>query len=204
MNLTLSTIFFLNEIITDDDSRFNLAVMPVHEFRWLIIVSLLAFHVVLSIIVTELMARTYGKGWLWFLVTFLFPFAGPVACLIYYRIASSSILEGRKKSYWSRFFFDSPVSMTKILQKEQADAREASLKLYVAPNTNAIITEKKDTVIEGLIAQGKYSEARSQTWKMMEIARERGRDDSMSKYQDYLDIIALRESSERGFELSGK
>jgi hypothetical protein len=187
-----------------EGSRFNLAVTPIMEFKWWILLCFLAFHVVIAVVITELMGRTYGKWWLWLLVNFLFPIVGPVACLLYNWIASTSLVEARKSTFWQRFLIDSPVSLSKTLEAERAHAQEIPLRLQTGRILEHMKQNERDMAIDSLISKGKYAEARAKTWQMMSIAMEMRQDKEVSKLQDYLDVIATRESSERGFDAAGR
>lgn len=184
-----------------DDSRYNLALVPVHEFRWWIFICLIALHTVVSVIIMELMGRSYKKYLLWLAVAFCFPVVGAIAILLYHNIASSSVREARRRSFWSRLLQSGPVNLLRALQKEQAQAQEVKLHTYVQGNGNHK-NNGHDPEIESLLEQGKFRDARGHAWKMMEIAKEAGHTDQVTKYLDYLEIIAQRESAETGVDFS--
>ena len=172
-----------------------------HEFRWWIIICLLAFHTVVSVIVMELMGRTYGKYWLWLAVVFCFPVIGLIAILLYHSIAFCGVQEARRRSFWERVLFSGPVSLIRAMQKEQARAQEVTLHAYVQGSGDHKRKEH-DTEIDSLLSQGKFGEARGHAWKMMEIAREAGHAEQVTKYMDYLEVIALKESADSGVDFS--
>ena len=185
------------------DSRYNVALMPVHEFSWWIIVCLLALHGVLAAIISELMGRTYGKWWLWFVIAISLPLIGPIVVLLYHWIVSTSVADARKATFWERVLWGGPVSLARALQREKARAVEVSLHNYSPPNTKSSVNHR-DPEIEALLIRGKFSEARGHAWKMLEIARESGHSEQIARYQEYLEVIALRESEESGLDYSGK
>jgi hypothetical protein len=186
--------------IPPDDSRLNLALAPVHGFGWLVYVSLLALHTILAVIITELMSRTYGKWWLWLAVAFLFPIIGPIAIYLYHTIVSTSVSDARKRTFWERTLLNGPVSLSRILLKEKAKAQEVIL-LEPMPRTGGPECSVHDTEIDALLDQGKFTQARGLAWKMMEIAREAKHQNQIAKYQEYLEVIAERESVESGVDL---
>ena len=188
--------------VTVDDSRYRLALMPLHEFTWWIIICLLALHTIIAVIIAELMGRTYGKWWLWLIVAFCFPFVGPVAIYLYHVIVSSSIIEARKKSFWERWLFSGPVSLDRALQREQLRAQQVTLRNYNPNPVDKGRVNGQDAEIEALLRLGKFGDARAQTWKMLDIAKEAQHQEQIDKYLDYLEIIAIQESSESGVSLS--
>jgi hypothetical protein len=181
-----------------DDSRYDLSRMPIHEFSWWIVIYLLALHTIIAVILTELMSRTYGKWWLWLMVAFCFPLIGPIAIYLYHSIASRSILEARKKSFWERWLFYRPVSLVRALQREQMRAQEVTLRNYNPNPVNKGRINGQDPLIEELMRLKEFGQARAQAWKMLEIAKEAQHQDQIEKYLDYLEIIAIRESSDTG------
>jgi hypothetical protein len=188
--------------VTVDDSRYGLALMPLHEFTWWIIICLLALHTIIAVIITELMGRTYGKWWLWLIVAFCFPFFGPVAIYLYHVIVSSSITEARKKSFWERWLFTGPVSLNRALQREQLRAQQVTLRNYNPNPVDKGRVNGQDAKIEALLRLGKFGDARAQTWKMLDIAKEAQHQEQIDKYLDYLEIIAIQEAAETGVSLS--
>jgi hypothetical protein len=177
--------------------------IPVHQFKWLIYLSALAFHGVISVILTELMGRTYGKWWLWFTISFLLPVIGPISILMYHWILSTSVTEARQQTFWDRMLFGGPVSLRKILLKEQASAQEVKLTPYRPfTNNNTKPTNGSDPEVDRLIKQGNFGEARALAWNLMEIAREAQDGPSVNKYQDYLEVIAVKQSMESGEDIS--
>jgi len=184
-----------------EGSRLHLALIPLREFSWWTYVSFLAFHGILAAIIAELMGRSYGKWWLWLAVALAFPIVGPIAILLYHLIASSAVTEARRKTFWERVLFTGPVSLLRAFQKEQARAREITLR-----PVNMSATRKRmngaDPELEQLIEQGKFNEARGLAWKMIEIARQTSLEDRIAIYMEYLEIIALKEASESGIEIS--
>jgi hypothetical protein len=184
-----------------NDSRYHLALVPVHEFRWWIYICLIALHTIVSVIIMELMGRTYKKYWLWLLVAFCFPVVGAIAIFIYHTIASTGMREARRRSFWERILQSGPVSLLRALQKEQSRAQEVKLHVYVQGNGKPK-SNGHDAEIEALLSQGRFRDARGHAWKMIEIAREAGHGDQITKYLDYLEVIALKESAATGIDFT--
>lgn len=197
----INYIFILTIIEGVDDTRSRLAYTPVQEFKWSIYLYLLALHGIIAAIVTELMGRSYGKWWLWFIISFCLPLIGPVAILLYHHIVSSSVIEARKRSFWERMLMSAPVSLLKHFHNEQRRAQEVVL--LERRQTSSIERNGRDPEIEALIIQGRFSEARTQAWKLLEIAIESHHQSQIDKYQEYLEIIAEKESISSGREVSG-
>jgi hypothetical protein len=183
-----------------DGSRYHLLVMPLSEFRWWIYLWFLAFHTVLAVILTELMSRTYGKPALWFILNFFLPLIGPVVTLWYHLIISSSISGARKETFWERVLSAKPVSLFKVFIREQARAQEITLD-PPKPTNLEFRADGSDPNIDGLLEQGKYSEARAHAWKMLEIAHELKDKSRIATYQEYLEIVAEQQAINTGREL---
>jgi len=180
-----------------NDSWFNYLAMPLHQFTWMIVLSVVALHGIVSTILTELMSRTYRHWFLWFLIVFCLPVIGAVTILMVHLTLAASVMESRKQSFWERVLLDGPVSLRKLLVREQARAREVTLSPYKPVATRGM-SNGTDPQIDALLRQGRYPEARAHAWKMMEIARESFDNAGTVKYQDYLELIAERESVDSG------
>ncbi len=179
------------------DTRADFAIVPLHEFKWWIYLWVLAFHTVLAVILTELMGRTYGKPWLWFIIAFCLPLVGPITILLYHLILYRSVLEARRQTFWNRMLAEGPVSLLKGLVKERARAREVVLEDYRPPAVS-IRENGDDPKIELLLMQSRFGEARAHAWKMLEIARELGDSEKKAIYHEYLEIIAEQEAIHSG------
>ena len=167
--------------------------MPLHQFKWLIILSALALHGVISVILGELMGRSYGKSFLWFAFAFLFPIVGPVIIWIYHLTLSSFVTGARKQTFWERLLTGGPVSLVRVLLKEQARAKEVKLHDYkVSPQIHR--KNGNDAEIDELIARNDFGSARAHAWKIIEVARETRDVSTVAKYQEYLETIAEKES----------
>ncbi len=175
-----------------DPTKIESFSMPVHQFKWLIIFSIVAFHGVTSAILTELMGRTYGKYWLWYIICFTLPVIGPVSVWLYHTMLSTATMDARRRVFFERLLRGGPVSLRKLLIKERNEAQEVKLISY----NNELNRSKNgtDPELENLISEGKFAEARARAWKVMEIARDSGDDPTTGKYQHYLEIIAEQES----------
>lgn len=184
-----------------DEGRVALAYLPVREFKLWIYLCMLALHTIVAVIITELMSRTYGRWYLWLAIAFVLPLIGPIAILLYHSIIASSVTEARRRSFWERLLFSGPVSLYRILLKEQARAQEVNLSPFGA-QSKRIQSSARDPKIDGLLEHGKYAEARAHAWKMMEIARESRDTGQDERYQRYLELIAEKESLNAGSDLS--
>ncbi len=180
-----------------NDSWFNYLAMPLHQGAWMIILSVVALHGIVSAILTELMSRTYRLWLLWFLIAFCLPVIGAVTILMVHLTLSASVTESRKQSFWERVLLDSPVSLRRLLIREQARAREVTLSPY-KPVATVGMSNGADPEIDALLREGRYPEARAHAWKMMEIARESLDNAGTMRYQDYLELIAEREAVDSG------
>jgi len=167
--------------------------MPLHQFKWLIILSALALHGVISVILGELMGRSYGKSLLWFAIAFLLPVVGPVLIWLYHITLSNSVTGARKQTFWERLLAGGPVSLVRVLLKEQARAKEVKLHDFkVSPQIHR--KNGNDTEIDELIARNDFGNARAHAWKIIEVARETRDESTVAKYQEYLEVIAEQES----------
>lgn len=184
-----------------EDTRYTLLQIPLGQFRWLIYISALAMHMVIAVIITELMSRSYSKWWLWFTVAFCFPIVGPISILWYHYIAATAVSQARKGSFWERLLFSNPVSLYKNFMKQQAVAQEATLYKSL-PVSSGRRSFKRDAEIEALIVRERFDSARAHAWKMMEIARESSDAGQIERYQEYLEIIAEKESLASGSDLN--
>jgi len=167
--------------------------MPLHQFKWLIILSALALHGIIAVILTELMGRSYGKSMLWFAIAFFLPLVGPVSIWLYHITLSSSVTGARRQTFWDRVLLGGPVSLARILVKERAMAQEVTLHDYKSVQ-NFRSKESMDLEIEEMISSGDFGGARAQAWKIIEVARDARDDSTVAKYQEYLEIIAEEES----------
>ncbi len=184
-----------------DDTRYTLLRLPLGQFKWLIYISAGAMHMIIAVIISELMSRSYRKWLLWFLVAFCFPIVGPISILWYHHIAAKAVSELRKESFWERLLFSNPVSLYKNFMKQQAVAQEATLH-NPRPFSSGRSSFKRDAEIEALIVHERFDSARAHAWKMMEIARESSDADQIERYQEYLEIIAEKESLTSGSDLN--
>jgi len=187
-----------------DRSITDYTAIPVDQFKWLIYLSALAFHGVIAVILTELMGRTYGKWWLWFTVAFFLPLIGAISILLYHSILSTSVTEARQQTFWERILFGAPVSLRRALAKEYSNAREVKLsdyKPYKNNNGARSPSNGADPEIESLLEAGKYGEARAVAWNLMEISREAQDKPNINRYQEYLEVIAERQSMDTGEEV---
>lgn len=184
-----------------DDSRFDLAIVPLHQFKWWTYLYLLAFHTVVAVIITELMGRSYGKWWLWLAVAFLLPIIGPISIFLYHLVASSAVAKARQGSLWERILATGPVSLLRAFRKEQAIAQEPVL-YRLRPGSGVIQAGSRDANIEALLTKEEYEQARGHAWKMLDIAREAGDSAQIERYQEYLEVIAEKQSLSNGMDLS--
>jgi hypothetical protein len=183
------------------DSSIEFSAIPIHQFKWMIYLSLLALHGVMTVIITELMGRTYGKAWLWFILAFGLPIVGPVTMYLYHQIMFTTMQDARQQTFWERLLRGSPVSLRKSLAIEQRRAQEVKLVEYNV-NQKKSRSNGTDPSIERLLENGDYGEARAIAWKMMEIARETRDNNNVSRYQEYLEIIAESEAMNSGSEVN--
>ncbi len=182
------------------DSAIEFVAIPVHQFKWMIYLSILAFHGVVAVILTELMGRTYGKPWLWFILAFGLPVVGWGTIGLYHLIMATTVTDARQQTFWERVLEGGPVSLLKILRREQAQAQEVKLVSYnVNPECGAM--NGNDPELNKLLEDGKYNEARAIAWNMMEISRDANDQVNVDKYQYYLEIIAQSESMNSGVDL---
>jgi hypothetical protein len=173
--------------------------MPVQQWKWWIVLCLLALHGIIAVIVTELMTRSYGKWYIWLPVAMGIPLFGPLLIYIWHVGMATSIAETRKKTFWERMFYDSPININRILLREKE--RTEQVRLYTnGPNARRSATVK-DMELEKLLEQEKFPEARAQAWRMMEIAKDMRDTGKMNQYRDYLELIAEKESLASGFEM---
>lgn len=184
-----------------DGSRFNLAVMPLSEFKWWIYLWFIALHTVIAVILTELMGRTYGKPVMWFLLNFFLPLVGPVVTLWYHLIISSSVAEARKSTFWERVLHTGPVSLMRVFTREQARAQELTLD-PPRPTDLRFKPDGSDPELDSLLQQGEYSAARAHAWKMLEIANEQKDETAARVYQEYLEVVAEQQAINSGRELN--
>ena len=199
--MLLSVLTFFQEAAqnTAADSRYELATMPVHQFRWWIILCFLAFHGVIAVIVTELMTRSYGKWYIWLAIALAIPVFGPVMIYLWHLGMAGSTAGTRKSTFWERVLYTGPVSLGRILLREKELAQETELFDIMSVKTRT--AETKDIALEQLLNEEKFAEARAQAWRMMEIAKDTRDNNKMAQYREYLELIAERESLASGLEL---
>ncbi|HDS30135.1 MAG TPA: hypothetical protein ENN67_03740 [Firmicutes bacterium] len=179
----------------------DLVMLPVHQFKWWILLYFLALHGIIAAIATELMGRTYGKWWLWFLVAFCFPLVGPVSIFLYHLIISSTVTDARKRTIWDRFFSTHPVSLYKAHLRDQARSEPPKLHNFsINPDLNN--KPDRDAIIEAHLIKEEFDLARAHAWKMMEIARDSADSDQIERYQKYLEIIAEKQVISNGNEIN--
>lgn len=196
VNISL-TIFYLH--LFNSNSDIEMLSVPVHQFKWLIILSALALHGVIAVILAELMGRSYGNSMLWFAIAFFLPFVGPISIWLYHLALSNYAVDARKKTFWDRVMFGGPVSLSRILLKEQAMAQEVTLHNYKT-NVHVQKVSDKDPDIDAMIEQGDFSGARAHAWQIMGVAQDAGDKDTIARYQRYLEIIAEEEALSEGVE----
>lgn len=199
--MLLSVLTFLQDTSQHvaADNRYEFLSMPVHQFKWWIVLCFLAFHGVISVIVTELMTRSYGKWYIWLPVAFLIPFFGPVMIYLWHLGMASSSAGTRRSTFWERMLYSGPVSLARILLREKELARETELR-DVRPVVIRSV-ETKDIALEQLLAQERFAEARAQAWRMMDIAKDMRDNFKIAQYSEYLELIAERESLASGIQL---
>ena len=184
-----------------EDSRYDLALVPVNQFRWWIYLWFVALHTIVAVILTELMGRTYGKPLLWFALSFLLPLVGPVTIFIYHIILSTSVTEARKQTFWERVLVGAPVSLQKMFFREHRRAQEAKLSSFYEPDLR-FRPDGADPEIDKLLQMGKFQDARAHAWKMLEVAKELNDRSQTRTYQQYLEIIAEQQSLNSGREIN--
>jgi hypothetical protein len=170
----------------------DLVMLPIQQFKWEIILFLLAMHAVITAIVTELMSRSYGKWWLWLIIAFALPVVGPISIFLYHCILSSAVGDARKQSFWDRFFLSSPVSLYKAHLRDQKRSEPPRLHDFHLNSPNGE-RPRRDSQIEACLIKEEYNAARAHAWKMMEIARDAADAEQIERYQHYLEIIAEKE-----------
>jgi len=195
--LTISAFHFF---LSGEDTRFHLGFSHIYGWRWSIALWILAFHTIISVIIAEVMGRSYGKPWLWFIVAFFIPVIGPIAILLYHALLASSSADARKQTFWEKVLFSRPVSLRKAIFREQARAGEVQLIDYGGKIKSREVTESNNE-IEDLIKTGRYADARGVAWKLMEIAIDSGDKPGTARYQEYLEVIAQRESLSSGDDI---
>lgn len=195
-NLTSVQIFFQS---SSPDSRYELANMPIGQFKGLIILCVLALHTIIAVIITELMSRTYGRWYIWLLLALALPVIGPIGIYFWHLGMASSLIKARKKTFWKRVLFDVPVSLYRILLREQARAQEVVLN-DVRPVNNTVSPVIKDPELEKLLASESFAEARAHAWRMLEIATDMHDTSNIILYQEYLSVIGDKESMASGLE----
>jgi hypothetical protein len=183
-----------------EGSRYDLLRLPLHEFGLWIILCFLALHAVVAAIITELMTRSYGKWWMWLVVSLGLPVVGPISILLYHLIAATGLSEARKQTFWERMLLSGPVSLYRAFRIEQARWQDVKLRAF-GPRRGDTQVDREDPHMEDLIRAGKFGEARAYAWEMMEIARERLDADRSEQYQQYLEVIAERQSQGEGRDL---
>ncbi len=196
-NLTSVQIFFQS---SSPDSRFELANMPIGQFKWWIILCVLALHTIIAVIITELMTRTYGRWYIWLPLALALPVIGPIGIYFWHLGIASSLIKARKKTFWKRVLFDVPVSLYRILLREQARTQEVVLN-DVRPVNKRVSPVTKDPELEKLLASESFAEARALAWRMLEIATDMHDTPNINLYQEYLSVIGDRESMASGIEL---
>lgn len=201
--LETNFITFLIDLSTEaEDNRYSFASIPLHQFKWWVYLYVLAFHTILVVIVTELMTRTYGKWYVWLILSFCLPVIGPISIILYHWIVSGSLTKSRKHSFWTRMLSGGPVNLVRIFHRQQAMSEELFIRNIPRGQPRPTNSEKSNKTIEALLQQGKYNEARGHAWKMIEIARDAYDIDQIDRYQEYLEIIAEKQSLELNGDLS--
>lgn len=195
-NLTSFQIFFQS---STPDSRYELAKMPIGQFNWLIILCVLALHTIIAVIITELMTRTYGRWYIWLPVALVLPVIGPIGIYFWHLGMASSLIKARKKTFWKRVLFDVPVSLYRVLLRDQATTHEVELN-DVRPVNKKVSPVTKDPDLEKLLTSESFAEARAYAWKMLEIATDMHDTSNINLYQEYLSVIGDRESMASGME----
>lgn len=195
-NLTSVQIFFQS---TSPDSRYELANMPIGQFKWLIFLCALALHTIIAVIITELMTRTYGRWYIWLPLALAFPVIGPIVIYFWHLGMASSLIKARKKTFWERVLYEVPVSLYRIILHERARAPEVELN-DIKPTYQKASPVIKDPDLEKLLASESFAEARAYAWRKLEIATDMHDTSNINLYQEYLSVIGDRESMASGME----
>ena len=197
--MLLSIATFLQDTArTATETRYDLLTMPVYQFKWWIILCLLAFHGVVAVIITELMSRSYGKWYIWLPITLGIPLFGPMMVWLWHVGMTSAASENRRNTFWERVLFDGSMSLGRIVMRESQIIK--GIKLHEVRPVELRHASTKDEALERLLEQEKFNEARAQAWRMMDIAKDMRDSRKMSQYSEYLELIAERESLASGLQ----